>query len=225
MKCRNAKRAAADRLFTDRTGKSRKARTCTALDKKLTIAANERRKVVEMFTDGQLRKSAAKQLEELICVRFYGGDSELCCRMDAVAAAGNEVENDPRITDAIQRAHHGYYEKVHKIALALKDCSNVRLHGDIKARRVTMAMLVEFSSLDFFPERVFPRLHERHMADLAKQQHRIDMAKVAETGAIKCRKCKRRGGVTWRQLQTRSGDEGMTAFFHCTHCDGRWRES
>lgn len=40
---------------------------------------------------------------------------------------------------------------------------------------------------------------------------------------IPCRKC-HNNGVTYRLVQLRSGDEGMTAIFTCPKCGHNWKE-
>lgn len=39
---------------------------------------------------------------------------------------------------------------------------------------------------------------------------------------IECQRCHRRE-TFYYQLQTRSGDEGMTTFYSCGHCYARWK--
>jgi DNA-directed RNA polymerase subunit M/transcription elongation factor TFIIS len=39
---------------------------------------------------------------------------------------------------------------------------------------------------------------------------------------IECKRCHRRETFFY-QLQTRSGDEGMTTFYSCGHCSARWK--
>jgi len=54
-----------------------------------------------------------------------------------------------------------------------------------------------------------------HMTPLPKEA-------VMGDSLLQCFKCKKRKVVDY-QLQTRSGDEGMTVFAYCTACGNRWK--
>jgi len=46
--------------------------------------------------------------------------------------------------------------------------------------------------------------------------------KVPESALYKCKKCQSKR-VQKQDVQTRSGDEPMTSFFHCAECGFQWR--
>lgn len=50
-----------------------------------------------------------------------------------------------------------------------------------------------------------------------------DDLKTLPTKIEECPKCGNKKAAFW-QVQTRSGDEGMTTFFRCTKCRFTWRE-
>ena len=50
-----------------------------------------------------------------------------------------------------------------------------------------------------------------------------DDLKTMPTKTEVCPKCGNKEAFFW-QVQTRSGDEGMTTFFRCTKCRFTWRE-
>ena len=45
---------------------------------------------------------------------------------------------------------------------------------------------------------------------------------LLKEGGIECRRCHEKK-VFFYQLQTRSGDEGMTTFYTCANCFNRWK--
>ncbi|EZG45940.1 DNA-directed RNA polymerase subunit [Gregarina niphandrodes] len=49
-----------------------------------------------------------------------------------------------------------------------------------------------------------------------------ELAKNPKTPAV-CPECSHKEAYFY-QLQIRSGDEGATTFFQCTHCHARWKE-
>lgn len=51
-----------------------------------------------------------------------------------------------------------------------------------------------------------------------------DFTDLVEEGEVVCRKCGSRK-ISKRSLQTRSGDEGATIFYHCVTCKSRWKQS
>lgn len=51
-----------------------------------------------------------------------------------------------------------------------------------------------------------------------------DFTDLVEEGEVVCRKCGSRK-ISKRSLQTRSGDEGATIFYHCVQCKSRWKQS
>ena len=59
----------------------------------------------------------------------------------------------------------------------------------------------------------------------AAVEHFEDRINKQQQGSnlFECPKCNQRN-CTYIQLQTRSGDEAMTNFCQCLHCNNRWRE-
>lgn len=47
---------------------------------------------------------------------------------------------------------------------------------------------------------------------------------VNPAGLLRCGHCRSEEHTEWIQLQTSSGDEGMTVFAHCRKCDRRWKQ-
>ena len=64
-----------------------------------------------------------------------------------------------------------------------------------------------------------PNCNINWVLDLYKK---IDDKKQNSTNLLKCGKCKSKN-TTYRQAQTRSGDEAMTTFATCLDCDNKWK--
>ena len=60
------------------------------------------------------------------------------------------------------------------------------------------------------------KVREKHLEALNSED------KEEYVGMFKCGKCKSMK-TTYHQMQTRSADEPLTTFVHCTNCDKRWR--
>jgi len=58
--------------------------------------------------------------------------------------------------------------------------------------------------------------------DLIRKAKYLTEDEQEHDGLFKCGKCKSMK-TTYTQVQTRSADEGMTTFVHCTNCGKRWK--
>lgn len=96
---------------------------------------------------------------------------------------------------------------------------NVKLCEDVYCGRVDPSKFVEMSASDMKSDELKNKDEVAIKDGLLASQ----VAKVAaETDMFRCSRCKERK-CTYSQLQTRSCDEPMTTFVHCTVCGNRWR--
>lgn len=96
---------------------------------------------------------------------------------------------------------------------------NAKLCLQVYAKKVSPVMFVEMSATEM-------RCDELRSKDEVAIKDSLLAAQVAEavaeTEMFQCQRCKKRK-CTYTQLQTRSCDEPMTTFVHCTNCGNRWR--
>lgn len=96
---------------------------------------------------------------------------------------------------------------------------NARLCESVYCGRVSPLRFVEMSASEMISDELKGKDEVAIKEGLLASQ----VAKAAaETNMFRCSRCKERK-CTYSQLQTRSCDEPMTTFVHCTVCGNRWR--
>lgn len=113
-----------------------------------------------------------------------------------------------------------YKAKLRSLKFNLKDPKNPGLrqsvlNGEISAERLCSMSPQEMASDELKKER--ERINKKN-EDNAK----LPEPQVTTSSMYKCGKCGKRE-TTFFQMQTRSADEPMTVFHHCTNCGNRWR--
>jgi DNA-directed RNA polymerase subunit M/transcription elongation factor TFIIS len=79
-----------------------------------------------------------------------------------------------------------------------------------------------------FEERKRKREHilgpQTFLEDDEEDEEDQTVKNCAKGEMMRCRRCKG-SDISFSQLQTRSADEGMTAYYTCDHCGKRWKQS
>ncbi|RLI47568.1 hypothetical protein DRO61_07765 [Candidatus Bathyarchaeota archaeon] len=96
------------------------------------------------------------------------------------------------------------YEKVAQLLLCKDRPEREKVLDDIKN---------DVTGFDAYPYEVY-RLKQKEECSFTAQGPKV------QEGEFTCRKCKSKR-CYWYQLQTRSGDEGMTVFYTCIKCKTR----
>lgn len=123
-----------------------------------------------------------------------------------------------------EKARYMYILRARTIYVNLKPDSyikNPRLLERLKNKEFTMNYLINHMT----HQEMYPEIWEPAIQLIKNDNMKIGFKQILEEdGLHKCGKCK-----TWKteyyQLQTRSADEPMTTFVHCTNCDNRWKYS
>jgi DNA-directed RNA polymerase subunit M/transcription elongation factor TFIIS len=91
-------------------------------------------------------------------------------------------------------------------------CSNAAAIGDADLATVQQKQLR--------PERWKPLIAQR-----VEHERQQELDKTASMSTVQCiaKSCRSVGTVTYMDLQTRGGDEGMTTFYTCTKCNCVWK--
>lgn len=120
--------------------------------------------------------------------------------------------NTTKITDYKDRA---------RLLITSLSPANESLHRDIQRHKYTAEQVAAMDRFSLWPEHWYDAVdaaNERALLSIIQQEV------TASTSEARCRRCGQ-NKVTYTLLQTRSADEGMTAFFYCTNCGNRWKQS
>lgn len=126
--------------------------------------------------------------------------------------------DDPKF----RRRYKTYFQKVY-FNLFINDCAKdvqqrVK-NGDLKLRDI-----VSTHHVDLNPEiMIEAKKRYDHLLFVSGQSDQMKMMQSERKSGIKCAKCKS-DKVEYTQLQTRSGDEGISNFALCV-CGHRWKFS
>lgn len=115
-----------------------------------------------------------------------------------------------------------YIQHARTIIASLADPQNDKLRRDIQKGKYTMKEIVEMQPKDLCPY----RWYEAYTEAKKKDKDRLMEAPTSSgvSSFIQCKFCKGHQ-VEFTLLQTRSADEGMTAFYYCYDCRKRWKGS
>ena len=130
------------------------------------------------------------------------------------------------VEDALYCLFHGevrggaYKAQLRLVVAGLKDPKNVALREGLLSGRTPPAALATMQAAEF-------RNPEQCAAEeVIRAEMTADMAAVArpmqETSMYRCGRC-RKSRCSFYEMQTRSGDEPMTQFITCLHCNNRWK--
>jgi transcription elongation factor S-II len=109
-----------------------------------------------------------------------------------------------------------YVTRIYTIYTNIKN--NIGLLEKLKTDLITPIQLASMNYEEMYPEKWESRNQTKQL--------RLEKTYCAEnlqasTDMFFCRKCKK-NNCTFYQLQTRSGDEGMTTFVTCVDCNAHW---
>lgn len=113
-----------------------------------------------------------------------------------------------------------YKDKIRSLFQNLRQKGNPTLRQRVISGDITPEQFVRMKADEL-------KSPERRAEDAALQRTNMNEAMVAKaeqsiSNALECGKCKQKK-VSYTQAQTRSADEPMTTFCHCTVCGNMWK--
>jgi len=148
------------------------------------------------------------------------------------AALGVKKESDAVDVDDIAREIEEELFKIHKscdknyktklrsLCFNIKNPKNPELRDSLMTCALTPDKLVVMSAADMASDDM--KKQRQKTLEYFLEATKAKMPNATPTGMFKCNKCGKRE-TTYFQLQTRSADEPMTTFPHCTNCGHRWK--
>jgi transcription elongation factor S-II len=132
--------------------------------------------------------------------------------------------NIPRVwkNKIVREAYGSIYKKVWRNLLPedhKESVKNPKLCSHVKAGIISARDLGSMTPQKLWPE----KWRELEETRIMKQIATLERSATASTDLFKCPKCGKRE-CTYREVQTRSADEPMTAFVLCLVCGNRWKE-
>ena len=116
-----------------------------------------------------------------------------------------------------------YLAKYRSISFNLKNEKNPLFKENVIKNIIQTKDIVNLKPEEIYPEiweDVFQRQIKKAMIHLKNEGKELEQAVEGNYTCNKC-KCKK---VTYYELQTRSADEPMTAYFTCLNCHNHWKE-
>jgi len=116
-----------------------------------------------------------------------------------------------------------YLSKYRSISFNLKNTNNVEFKENILNNVIQIKTIVNMKPQEIYPavwEKVFQNRIKKEMMRLKNEGKELELAVEGQYTCSKC-KCKK---ITYYELQTRSADEPMTAYFTCLNCQHHWKE-
>lgn len=132
--------------------------------------------------------------------------------------------NVPRLwkNKVVKEMYRAIYTKVWRNLLPgehPQSVGNPRLLGHVRSGLIPAGELGGMSPQKLWPE----KWRELEESRIMRQVATLERSVAAATDMFECRKCGKRE-CTYREVQTRSADEPMTAFVLCLVCGNRWKE-
>eukprot|EP00027_Filamoeba_sp_ATCC50430_P009843 CAMPEP_0168561284 /NCGR_PEP_ID=MMETSP0413-20121227/11514_1 /TAXON_ID=136452 /ORGANISM="Filamoeba nolandi, Strain NC-AS-23-1" /LENGTH=296 /DNA_ID=CAMNT_0008592647 /DNA_START=18 /DNA_END=905 /DNA_ORIENTATION=- len=112
-----------------------------------------------------------------------------------------------------------YKTKLRSLCFNIKNPKNPELRDSLLTGVLASAKLVVMSPADMASEEM--KKQRQKTLEYFLEASKAKQPNATPTGMFKCSKCGKRE-TTYFQLQTRSADEPMTTFHHCTNCGHRW---
>ncbi len=137
---------------------------------------------------------------------------------DALATAipaGIARQLEPVLYEKYEGSGRAYRRASRELIYNLRDPENAVLRTLVACGEIDLATLAEMSSLEL------ARPSLKRSRALRAVSPEPDVASAMDS-VFRCGKCGK-NKTKYRQLQTRSADEGMTTFVTCILCKNRWR--
>lgn len=191
----------------DDNGSAKKAETT----KKTKSDKKEESRNVPITDDDQTR---AKAVEVLVSALGQKKESDTVDSEDVA----REIEEE--LFKVHKSCDKNYKTKLRSLCFNIKNPKNPELRDSLMTSVLTAAKLVVMSAADMASEEM--KKQRQQTLDYFLEASKAKMPNATPTGMFKCSKCGKRE-TTYFQLQTRSSDEPMTTFHHCTNCGHRWK--
>lgn len=176
--------------------------------------------------------SISRRASELMSKWKYGLAKNNPVRLAAInsiwRALGSEKEYVKLLAFEIERttylAHERttskeYRERIRELSYNLSCAGSDLLRSDVVNGFTSVEAFCGMTASELAPEYI--RENRKKMKERMTDAT-ITQKQVVSDGIFVCRKCHKNNTVC-NQLQTRSGDEGMTVFVECLSCNHRWR--
>ena len=116
-----------------------------------------------------------------------------------------------------------YLSKYRSISFNLQNENNSIFKENVISNIIPTKNIVNMKPEEIYPEiweEVFQNKIKKEMIRLKNEGKELEQA---VEGSYTCKKCKCKK-ITYYELQTRSADEPMTAYFTCLNCQNHWKE-
>lgn len=159
----------------------------------------------------KMRQHVCEKFGELFEDKTIGKELDACILNYAHDESEQSSWDDPKFRAL-------YKSKFIMLMSNLTNPNNPRLFERVCSGEIKLETLVKMTHDEMFPEH-WEKVHKRHQDEMDKLAPKLD---ETVKSVFKCVKCKKYT-VNYFELQTRSADEPMTAFFNCLSCGHRWK--
>ena len=116
-----------------------------------------------------------------------------------------------------------YLSKYRSILFNLKNEKNTVFKENVMNNNICTRDIVHMKPEEMFPK-VWEDVHQKQLKkEIIRLRNEGKELEEAVEGFYSCAKCNCKK-ITYYELQTRSADEPMTAYFTCLNCSNRWKE-